>query len=338
MTPYKVELGTWHDEDVITLHDLEAGSHATIAYKLGANCVDWTIRHNDEPLAIIDTPLPLDHLRSGNFQGGVPILWPFPGRVRQGKYNFAGQTYQLPTNGGENHLHGLVLTTAWQISKQGTEHGAWVQLTLSSEDLNPELRTGYPFEFGLSLTFRLSENRLQLDFKVENQEKEREIPFGLGLHPYFRTPLKPSTQTPDRAACQIKVPAAKRWPTQDGLPIAPAQAVKPDEDLRNWKAIGNEHYDHMYTDVTLENGWSTVAYQDEGTNLQVQLKADDNFHDWVIYTPDDRPSIALEPYTCAPNAINLAAENIKVETDNVIRLKAGASWQTAIVMQIISDD
>ena len=93
---YSVEKGHWTGEPILTLHDRESGAEATITPGLGANCVAWAVTQNGQRIEVLETPPNADDLRTRRFRAGIPVLWPFPGRVREAQYTFAGHTYHLP--------------------------------------------------------------------------------------------------------------------------------------------------------------------------------------------------------------------------------------------------
>jgi galactose mutarotase-like enzyme len=63
------------------------------------------------------------------------------------------------------------------------------------------------------------------------------------------------------------------------------------------------------------------------------VRADSSFGDWVVYAPLDRPVVSIEPYSCAPDAFNLAGR--EHETDaGVQELAPGASWQGEIEIRV----
>ncbi len=332
---YSVEAGHWTGEPILTLRDHESGAEATIVAGLGANCVAWSVTHQGQRVEVLETPPSADDLRTRRFRGGIPVLWPFPGRVREARYNFDGHEYHLPRTdkGGVHHIHGVVVQAPWRVAQSGpTEAGAQVALTIGPQDLNEDMRLGYPFAFALTLRFTLTDNSLTLDTQVDNLEKGQDLPFGYGLHPYFRAPLLPSATTPDRTACPILIPAATRWPTVDGLPTAEPQLLASEEDFQQWRPLGPQHFDHMYGGATYQGDWTTAGYRDPGAGLEVRVQADHAFREWVLFTQPNRPSVCIEPYTCPPNAINLDAEGI---FDNgLIRLAAGTSWHSRVVLEV----
>lgn len=335
---YSVEKGHWTGEPVLTLYDHESGAEAAIAPGLGANCVAWAITHNGQRLEILETPPTADDLRSRRFRAGIPVLWPFPGRVREAQYSFAGHTHHLPRTdkGGIHHIHGLVVAAPWRVAGSGPgEEGAQVTFTVGPADLDEAMREGYPFDFALNLQFTLSGTRLTIDLQVENHETSRELPFDYGLHPYFRAPLLPSATTPDRTACPVLLPTATRWPATEGLPTAAPQPVSPEEDFRQWRPLGPQHFDHMFSGASYQDGWTIAGYRDPGAGLEVLVKADHNFREWVLFTQPNRPSVCIEPYTSPPNAINLEAEGITPDS-GLVRLAPGASWKARVVLEVNS--
>jgi galactose mutarotase-like enzyme len=49
---------------------------------------------------------------------------------------------------------------------------------------------------------------------------------------------------------------------------------------------------------------------DPSLKAALDIRADAAFGDFVVYAPPDNPVVALEPYTCAPDAFNLAVRGI----------------------------
>src|SRR5438067_7438461 len=64
----------------------------------------------DVPLDVILPPREPEGLGPNGYSAGVPILFPFPNRVRGGRYTFEGRSYELDINepARGNHIHGLV--------------------------------------------------------------------------------------------------------------------------------------------------------------------------------------------------------------------------------------
>ena len=63
----------------------------------------------------------------GKVGGQGDVLIPFPGRVRDGRYTFAGESHQMPANDrdGPNAIHGFLRLTPWEIEAQSERLRAW---------------------------------------------------------------------------------------------------------------------------------------------------------------------------------------------------------------------
>jgi aldose 1-epimerase len=337
---YVVEAGYWGDEPVMILRD-GSQAQAMVAPNLGSNCVFWAITHHNQELQVLETPASPNVLRERASRGGVPVLWPFPGRVRDAQYQYQGKTYHLPPTdkSGVHHIHGLVLGAKWEIGEYGSSaEGAYLTTHISSDQISAAIReAGYPFKFALSLRFTLKEQRLSYLIILENKEQASSLPFSFGLHPYFRVPLVPTGSPLDynaRVNCEVQLPVSKHWPTEGGLASGPAQATPPAKDFSVWKALGGPNFDDMYSGVVAgADGFSVAAYRSPALGLETQIKADANFQNWVFFSPPERASLAIEPYTSPPDAINLATRN--VTGNNLLELAPGATWQAQVIFEVI---
>ena len=333
---YQAEPGHWEDEPVIVLRDNGSGSVAMIAPALGSNCVFWSIQFNNQEVQVIETPVSPAVMHERPTRAGVPVLFPFPGRVRNARYEFDGHEYHLPNNdkSGVHAIHGIVFNVAWEVGEYGSsDEGAYAVMRVKPENLLEEFRKGYPFNFELAIRFVLRERSLTYRVTLENHETQQTIPFGFGIHPYVRVPLIATEEAPDRTVCPVHISATTQWPTEEGLPTGPALPTAPNKDFSGWQKLGTEPFDDMYSGVTSESGWTFADYRSPGTGLEVRIRADHNFHDWVLFTPPNRPSLAIEPYTCPPNAINMAQEGIK--DNHLLTLAPGQSWQAEVVLEVL---
>src|SRR5262249_52444916 len=138
-------------------------------------------------------------------RSGIPILFPFPNRIRGGRFTWDGKDYQLPLNDGprQNAIHGFATGRAWKVSGSGADPtSAWVTGTFARAD-HPELRDLWPADFEIRVTYRLGAGSLAVEAEVHNPDRKA-LPFGLGYHPYFRIPFAAGG---DAAGCTVQVPA-----------------------------------------------------------------------------------------------------------------------------------
>ena len=101
------------DRMVYVLSDRDAGSRVRILPDFGFNCYSFQCRVGDKTLELLHAE---DGFPSGTRTpdaGGIPVLFPFPNRIREGRFVFEDTSYELPRNepGGANAIHGLLMGT-----------------------------------------------------------------------------------------------------------------------------------------------------------------------------------------------------------------------------------
>lgn len=111
------------------------------------------------------------------------ILFPFVNRIKEGQYDFAGQSYQLESNepSSNNAIHGLIFDKTFDI-EDTQEKPDFAQVKLSYTEKHPP--KGFPFKYKIDLTYTLTEASLSLKLKVENIDNTPFL-FNVGWHPYF---------------------------------------------------------------------------------------------------------------------------------------------------------
>lgn len=103
-------------------------------------------------------------------------IFPYVARLTEGCYRYQGQLYHLP-------IHGFAPSAEFRAAEQ--TDGS-VTFTLES---CPDFYAQYPFRFRFSVCYRLEENTLHVELRVENQD-EKTMYFGLGGHPGINVPLE----------------------------------------------------------------------------------------------------------------------------------------------------
>src|SRR5262249_24059411 len=82
------------------------------------NCLCWQVRQSDGNRGTILFPAPDWETNPVPTRSGHPILFPFPGRMREGKFTFEGKTYQLPLNDStkQHAIHGFTPRNPWRVT------------------------------------------------------------------------------------------------------------------------------------------------------------------------------------------------------------------------------
>ncbi len=332
---FAIETERRESESLLLLRDRAGGASAIVWPAFGSNCLAARLPAPDGRLHdILLAPPSLDDLRRQPSWWGIPLLFPWPGRIPQGAYEFAGRAYRLPSlDAGGNAIHGFVKDRPWRVERTSAgEIAAEVVATCSAAD-HPETLEGFPFPYRLSVTFRLTASELELDFEVSNPGPGL-LPFALGAHPYLRLPLDARGR---REACLVQVPASRRWrlaslrhltPATPGEPLSWEQVTEPVSgafDLRAPQALGDRLYDDVFTGLEVAGGESECLAADPAAGLAAVVRASAAFSTLVVYTPPGKPAICFEPWTAPPNVFNVAARG--VEPSGLITLAPGAAWR-----------
>ena len=300
---YAVNRRMRNDVETFVLQQGEQ-AQAEIAPALGNNCFAF------RTTADILEPLAIDDFLSRPTSYGIPILFPFPNRLRDGAFTFQGSAYQV-----NPPRHGFVRDKAWTvIEAQASESdGAWLRCRFDARQHAEAILRQFPFPFVLEMTYRLQEGRLGIHLAATNTG-ERAMPVGYGLHPYFRRPARGT----------IQVPANHRWELADSLPTGKVLELDEADDLRQPRDLNGLVLDDIYSGLTTTAAGMTeclLTDSDQGTEIVVEFSAR-QFPFVVVYTPPaPRQAICIEPNTCPTDAFNLEQRGI---ASNVIALEAGA--------------
>ncbi len=293
---------------VITLTDSTTGSTARIAPEFGFNCFEFIARVRDWSVNVLDSDpaFPNESLRPSGH--GIPILFPFPNRIRGARFSWSGREYVIPVESGRhdktgNAIHGFCLDRPWRVVSQG-DRFAVGQFQLSIDA--PERRDLWPADFLIEVRYELRGSTLRADIRIENPDSVP-LPWGFGTHPYFRLPLDEQSQP---AGCLIQAGAAGEWVLNDCLPTGERRPVSEDKDLREGEYFDVLKLDDVQTDLLLENGAVECDVIDELAGLQVVQRCDPAFRELVVFTPPQRACVCLEPYTCVTDAIHLQAQGV----------------------------
>jgi galactose mutarotase-like enzyme len=101
----------------------------------------------------------------------APVLFPIVGKLRDGRYELNGKTFELPP-------HGFARDMDFSLIEKN-ETSLVYQLLPTAET-----RARYPFEFELRITYQLCGNCLSVEYAVRNTGVSV-MPFSIGAHPAF---------------------------------------------------------------------------------------------------------------------------------------------------------
>jgi aldose 1-epimerase len=220
-------------------------------------------------------------------------LIPWPNRIRDGQYPWAGKTQQLVLSEPPRHnaSHGLARYAPWTVVEHGESHVV-CEFTVFTQP-------GWPGILHAQLTYRMTEDGLHVTLDATNVGAV-DVPFGYGAHPY----LTVGESTVDEVS--VTLPGASHLEVDDRLlPVAVAPVDGTDLDLRAGAPVGDRLLDTAYTDLAREAGGGWTARL-EREDRYAELWADASFGWAQVFTGEKHRNIgiAVEPMTCGPDAFN----------------------------------
>lgn len=219
----------------------------------------------------------------------IPVLFPTPNRTAGGSYSFDGEKVSAV-------MHGYARHSAFSlISRTESTVSGFSDFKAMSE----------PYDIAMCLEIKAEDNSLTWIFSIENNG-EKEFPFSLALHPFFRKDLF-STLTTNSAyemeATEEKIPTGRM--------------------IRIGKDNGYDRYPVSAVDA------DTVYYSDrgciaelDGKDFSLVVKGDDSFKHLVIYGNPGSSFICAEPQTGSTDFINLHEKGFRKEA-SLLSLKKG---------------
>lgn len=250
------------------------------------------------------------------------LLMPWPNRLANGKYTFAGKEHQAPINetATDTAIHGLVRWANWHAAEQRLDSVTMRHRLLPSP--------GYPFALDLAAIYALGEAGLKVTLRAENIGVEA-CPFGAGQHPYVRV----GTPLIDVASLQIPARTMLRY-NEQLIPVGRTSVEGTPLDFRTARPIGETPINMDYTDLERDaDGLARVTLTAPDGGPQVEVWMDEAFPHVTVYTgetvqPPDRRrhGLAIEPMTCPPNAF--------ANGEDLVVLSPGESWEGSWGMTI----
>ncbi len=291
----------------------------------------WVLRHGDQEAVICEVGATLRSFTAGGrplidgferdqFATGDrgQVLFPWPNRLEAGRFSFGGRSGAAALDDLPHGcaIHGLVRWRPFRL--QGlAQNKVSLGCTLYATP-------AYPFSVELSVDYHLGREGLSVTTEVANIG-DVACPIGLGFHPYLTVGADrlDDVELECLAAAALELNAQK-IPTGQAVPVAGT-----DLDFRTPRRIGATVLDTCLTGLARDGqgrAWITVV--DRWRGRQVRLWLDERFHYVQLFSGDTladpaarRRSLAVEPMTCPPDALNSRRDLVVLEPHQ--------SWQAA---------
>ncbi len=227
---------------------------------------------------------------------GTPLI-PWPNRLADGRYEFAGRAHQLALSEPEraNAIHGLLRWRSWRALERTPER------VVMGVRLHPQ--PGYPFALDVRIAYSVADTGLEVATTATNIG-ELECPFGAGQHPYLSSGPDPLD------SCGLQLPADTRIVSDErGLPTGREPVDGTEYDFRRERPIGALQIDSAFADLDRETDGRVVVLLRRSDGATAELWADGGYRYIELFTGDTlaperrRRGLGVEPMSCPPNAL-----------------------------------
>lgn len=278
--------------------ELQHGQRTAVVVEVGGGLRRYSVADRE----VLDGFGPGERADGGRGQA----LIPWPNRVRDGRYEWEGETLQLPLNETAlgHAIHGLVRWRNWEVL-------AWEPSRLTF-GLRLFPMPGYPFTLGLAIEYELNDAGLRVRTRAENLGT-RACPYGVGFHPYLTLGRPIDT-------ARLTLPAQRALVTDErAIPISSEPVAGTPLDFREPREIGALALDTCFGDLLRdEDGRARITLTDDAASATLWLG--DAYRYVMVYTGDTlrvvarrRRGLAVEPMSCAPNAFASAEGLVRLE-------------------------
>lgn len=257
---------------------------------------------------------------------GLPIMYPFPNRIRNAQFRFDDVDYQFSPNQGDNYLHGMVWGHPFQCEEPVImENGISIRNTVECKPGN-DLYKIFPIANNFELMYTLQIDRVCIDFKVTNLDPSKRFPFGFGIHPHFQL-------IGSRDQIELHVPAESWMEASQLLPSGKLIDLENQPfDIRQPKLLSELKLDDVYWGMKPDRPM-TIAYRQ--IRKKISFRASECFTHSCVFCPPAYPFFCLENQTCSADAINLHAQGFE-DAAHLLILAPNESFSGSI--QIIVSD
>ncbi|MGL4512087.1 MAG: aldose 1-epimerase [Lacipirellulaceae bacterium] len=316
--------------EVVRIYDPLTGASAEILVSQGFNCFRWIAPFaNGGPIGaeLRDMLWAEPGFEVGDkrpSRSGNPLLFPFPGRIARGVFEFGGQHFEVAQEDGlGNAIHGFAVRSPWRVVERETSR---VAAEFRPAIDCPEAVPQWPGDYTLRCEYRIAGGRLDFDVEVTNVG-ETPVPFGFGTHAYFRLPLAEGS---DPEGTIVRAPVDGEWesvgliPTGKRLPLA-------DTALADGAPLAGRTFDTPFRVAEPQaTGPQHTDLYDPQSGRRLRQTFDSTMTCCVLYTPGHREAICLEPYTCTPNPFAMDAAGV---ASGLRVLAPGEVYRTTITLQ-----
>lgn len=235
-------------------------------------------------------------------------IFPYVGKMQDGKYIYKGNTYEMGSHGLARHI---------EFEADKIEENKIVFKMTSNEDT----LKNYPFIFEYFITYEIKENTLFITSKVVNKDN-KPMYFGLGGHPGFITPIDNGLNFDDYYlifddACKV-----------NNIRISEKGLITHKEPftLKDDKVLNLTHNLFDNDALVFENMSKGVTLKSDKDDKSVYVKYENMSYLGIWHTPKAQVNfVCIEPWTSLSSRDGII-EDIEKQ-DNLVCLDANKEYE-----------
>lgn len=208
----------------------------------------------------------------------APVLFPIVGKADDNHYRYNNNEYTLTQ-------HGFARDTEFEVADSAQDKVTYV---LSS---NAETLKKYPFDFQLKIGYALEDNKIKIDYTVENKGDSL-MYFSIGAHPGFNCPLLGSEKMEDyylEFECNEN---ASRAFLENGLKSGKTEIFL--ENEKTVKLSGEFFRKDAIILKDLKSTWLAMKSSTSGKAVTVEFEGFPYMGIWS--KPSGAPFVCIEPW------------------------------------------
>lgn len=246
--------------------------------------------------------------------GSAPVLFPIIGGLKGGKYSWEGGQYRLPS-------HGFARTSEFAVTRAGED---FAELTLES---GPKTREAYPFDFVLTVSFRLEQSGIAVRYDVTNRGSGR-MYFSIGSHPAFVVPFAGGVLENYYVLFE-KEESLERWFFNDGV----IEAGRTEEAFENSRVISlsRKIFDRGIL-IFKHPASREFAIACSRSSRSVRIVTDGVPYVGIWSKPGGAPFLCIEPWHGIPDMSD-ATGNI-IDKEGIMALEPRSVFSTGYRVEI----
>jgi aldose 1-epimerase len=290
----------------------EKGDSFSIVPQYGANLLNLQFKG----LNILDGYDTPEALIENKWSKNI-ILFPYPNRLRDGRYMHQGKEYQFKINNAatQNSIHGFSKDVVMHVTNTKVSARS-ASITCRYQHLATHI--AYPFRFTFQITYILRGSHFEVKMSFKNEDTIP-IPVGLGWHPYFRISEKSDDSFLEMPDCLSVVIDERMLPTGEKIDFI---------DFKNIKKIDNTVLDNCFYIKNQTENAQTILQSKKGKLTFWQETGPQKWNFLQIFTPPHRMSVAIEPMTCNVDVFNNQDGLISLSPKQTLKAGFGLSFKS----------